>query len=75
MNLHEYGQWAAKKYGPKKYKWVAEIKRKQKVNICLFCDKQLEMYTSKKGNVYLANFDHSPHRKGLDCSNNWSEYG
>lgn len=73
-SLHDYGQECAKKYGPRSYKWVREIKRKQKENICVICDKQLEMYTSKKGNIYLANFDHSPHRKGLNCVDSWSGY-
>lgn len=51
-----------------------EMKLKQEKAICLICNKQCQMYTSKNDNTYLANEDRSPHRKGLDCKNNWDEY-
>ncbi len=47
---------------------------KQNKAVCLICGKQCQMYTSKNDNTYLANEDRSPHRKGLDCVNNWDEY-
>lgn len=54
--------------------WVADIKTKQAKTICLFCDKQCKMFTSKAGNTYMSNRDKSPHRKYHECSNNWAEY-
>ena len=51
-----------------------EMKLKQQKAICLICNKQCQMYTSKNDNTYLANQDRSPHRKGLDCVNTWDEY-
>ncbi len=41
---------------------------------CCMCFKRFQYYTSRKGNTYLANPDLSPHRKGLDCVQNWEEY-
>ena len=75
-NLHEFAQRRAEQMKKPLVvaQWVLDIIQKQKDNICLFCDKQLEMYTSSKGNIYLANVDHSPHRKVYKCCNTWGEY-
>lgn len=41
---------------------------------CPFCDVELDYFTSKKGNKYLANPDKSPHVGKNGCVNNWDEF-
>jgi len=72
-NLHEFAQRVSK-LPPGSYTFREDMEKKQKKNVCLFCNKQLEMYESKAGNRYLANADHSPHRKVYKCCNSWGEY-
>lgn len=74
-NLAQYAIRVAKEnITCKPPQWVADIKYKQAMTICLFCDKQCRMFTSKAGNTYMSNNDKSPHRKYHECSNNWAEY-
>jgi len=73
-DLHEFAQRIASLPPGGNTIWVDKIRTAQINNRCLFCDKQLELYTSKLGNVYLANADHSPHRKVYKCCNTWGEY-
>ena len=74
-NLHEYAQRVAKMPPDIAFGlFMEDLRYKQKNNICLFCDKQLEIYESKAGNRYMANVDHSPHRKVYKCCNTWGEY-
>jgi len=75
-NLYEFAQRVSK-LPPEEGGFtifLKDMRYKQKNNICLFCDKQLEMYESKAGNRYLANADKSPHRKVYKCCNSWGEY-
>lgn len=74
-NLHEFAIRMAKYYEKQLPSLLpVEMKLKQQKAICLICNKQCQMYTSKNDNTYLANQDRSPHRKGLDCVNSWDEY-
>ena len=74
-NLHEFAQRVAKTPPDVAFGlFMEDLRYKQEHHICLLCDKQLELYTSSKGNVYLANIDHSPHRKIYKCCNTWGEY-
>ena len=73
-NLHEFAQRIALLPPGENTIWVDKIRKAQINNVCLFCDKQLEMYESKAGNRYMANADHSPHRKIYKCCNTWGEY-
>jgi hypothetical protein len=73
--LHEYAMRIAKQSEQNPPSLIPiENKLKLKKAICLVCGKQCQYYTSKNDNTYLANDDRSPHRKGLDCKNNWDEY-
>lgn len=57
---------------------VEQLKADLKSGSCPLCHKQVEEYTSKKGNTYVANPDHSPHtvrtKTDVVCVHNWDQF-
>lgn len=79
--LLEYAKSIAKRHEEGKLeisKSVEQLKADLDGGKCPLCHKVVEEYTSKKGNTYVANEDHSPHtvRTETDvvCVHNWDQF-
>jgi len=79
--LLEYAQSIAKRHEEGKLaldKSVEQLKADLDAGNCPICHKKVEEYTSKKGNTYVANEDHSPHtvrtKTDVVCVNDWDQF-
>jgi len=79
--LLEYAQSIAKRHEDGKLtisKSVEQLKADLDNGNCPLCHKVVEEYTSKKGNTYVANTDHSPHtvrtKTDVICVNDWDQF-
>ena len=80
-SLLKYAQSIAKRREEGKLEISADIKQLQADldgGHCPLCHKDVEEYTSKKGNTYVANIDHSPHtvrtKTDVICVYNWDQF-
>jgi len=79
--LNKFAQEIAKRHEDGKLeitKSVAQLKTDLANGNCPICSKKVEEYTSKKGNTYVANPDHSPHtvrtKTDVVCVYNWDQF-
>jgi len=79
--LNKYAQQIAKRHEEGKLeigKDVTQLKADLEAGNCPICHKTVEEYTSKKGNTYVANPDHSPHtvrtKDDVVCVYNWDQF-
>jgi hypothetical protein len=55
IDLHKYGQRMAKKYANEVSLLKVDVDNAKAMDLCCVCLAELEEYTSKKGNTYMAN--------------------
>ncbi len=55
LNLHQYGQYCAKRYANEVSLLRNDHDMCSALDLCKVCKAELEEYTSKKGNTYMAN--------------------
>ena len=55
LNLHQYGQYCAKRYAHEVSLLRNDHQMSEALGLCKVCGAELEEYTSKKNNTYMAN--------------------